>query len=151
MARMYSGKRGVAGSTRPIERKVPSWQKYKTAEVEALILKLAKEGKTPSQIGLVLRDTYGIPDVKATTHKKILGILKEKNMASKLPEDLVALLRRVIALQKHMQANKQDMTALRGTQLTESKILRLVKYYKKTGILPATWKYERENVQLLLK
>lgn len=151
MSRMYSRKKGTATSTRPSERKTPAWQKYKAAEVESLIVKLAKEGKTPSQIGLHLRDTYGIPDVKATVKKKVLEILKEKNITSKLPEDLTALLRRVVALQKHMLKNKQDMSALRGIQLTESKIGRIVKYYKRTNVLPATWKYDRENVQLLLK
>lgn len=151
MARLYSGKKGQAGSTRPSVRKSPSWQKYSAEEVEALIVKLAKEGKSSSQIGMVLRDIYGIPDVKATTKKGIVDVLKEKKIASKLPEDLTALLRNVVALSKHIGKNKQDMTADRGLTLTESKLQRLVKYYKQTGVLPASWKYDRENVQLLLK
>jgi len=151
MARMHSRKKGVAGSTRPAERKTPSWQTYKPAEVEALIEKLAKEGKPTSQIGMILRDTYGVPDVKSTLKKTVLDVLKEKKMAPKLPEDLSSLLRRVVALQKHAGKNKQDMTAKRGIQLTESKILRLIKYYKINKVLPADWKYDRTNVQLLLK
>lgn len=148
---MYSRKKGAASSTRPTERKVPSWQKYKPNEIEALIVKLAKEGKQPSQIGLYLRDAYGIPDIKAALKKSITQILKEKNAAGKLPEDLTSLLRQVIALQKHMERNKQDMTAKRGLQLTESKLMRLVKYYKRSKVLPETWMYDRANVQLLLK
>jgi len=151
MARKYSRSKGKAGSTRPAERKVPSWQTYKPAEVEALIVKLAKEGKPASQIGLVLRDSYGIPDIKAALKKSISVVLKEKNVAPKLPEDISSLLLRVIALQKHFTKNKQDMSAKRGIQLTEAKILRLVRYHKKNGGLAQTWKYDRSNVQLLLK
>ena len=151
MARIYSRKKGQATSTRPAVRKSPSWQKYNATELEALIVKLAKEGKAPSQIGMVLRDSYGVPDVKAALKKQVLAVLKEKGVATKLPEDLTALLRRVVDLQKHMGKNKQDMTALRGMTITESKIGRVVKYYKNTKVLPETWKYERDNVQLLLK
>ena len=151
MARRYSGAKGQAGSTRPTERKSPSWQSYKGTEVEALVVKLAKEGKAASMIGMILRDSYGIADIKATTKKSITQILKEKNAASKLPEDLTSLLHRVIDLTKHAEKNKQDMSAKRGLQLTESKINRLVKYYKQTKVLPVEWKYDRTNVQLLLK
>lgn len=151
MARIYSRKKGKAGSTRPTARKTPSWQTYKAKEVEELIVKLAKEGKTPSQIGMTLRDSYGVPDVKATLKKQVLQILKEKNIAGKLPEDLTALLRRVVALLKHIERNHKDETARRGLVITESKIGRIVKYYKKSKVLPETWNYSRENVQLLLK
>ena len=151
MARAYSRSKGKAKSTRPSERKVPQWQSYKPAEVEALIVKLAKEGKPASQIGLILRDSYGVPDVKTAVKKTVSAVLKEKNAAPKLPEDLAALLRRVISLQKHAEKNKQDMTAKRGLQLTEAKVMKLLKYYKAKNVLPATWKYDRSNVQLLLK
>ncbi|MBS3115803.1 30S ribosomal protein S15 [Candidatus Woesearchaeota archaeon] len=151
MARVYSRRKGQAGSTRPSVRKAPTWQSYKPAEVEALIVKLAKEGKTPSQIGMTLRDSYGIPDVKASTKKQIAEILREKNAMMKLPEDLTALLKHVIELQKHIERNKQDMSAGRGLTITESKIGRIVKYYKRSKRLPETWKYDRNNVQLLLK
>jgi len=69
----------------------------------------------------------------------------------KMPEDLTSLLRRVVDLQKHMERNKQDMTALRGMQITEAKIGKLVKYYKLNKVLPETWNYSRDSVQLLLK
>jgi len=148
---MYSGSKGQAKSTRPSVRKAPTWQKYNNTEIEALIVKLAKEGKQASQIGLLLRDVYGVPDVKAIIKKSVSAVLKEKKAAPKLPEDLTSLLRRVISLQKHMEKNKQDMTAKRGIQLTESKINRLVKYYKETGAIADTWSYDRDSVQLLLK
>src|SRR6056297_3431357 len=130
MARMYSRKKGNAGSTKPSVPKAPSWVKYSAKEIELLVVKYAKEGKTASQIGLYLRDEYGIPDVKLLTKKSITKILEEKKLAKKLPEDLTALLKKVVAIKEHLINNKKDQPAKRGLQLTESKILRLVKYYR---------------------
>ena len=44
------------------------------------IYKLAKKGLTPSQIGVVLRDSYGVAQVKNVTGNKILRILKSKGL-----------------------------------------------------------------------
>ncbi len=151
MARMYSRKKGKASSTKPSKKLVPSWIRYKPKEVELLILKLAKEEKTASEIGIVLRDTYGIPNVKTLTKKSITKIMIEKNLAPKIPEDLMALIRKAIMIKKHLDANHKDMPALRGLQLTESKIKRLVKYYKKTNKLTSAWKYDPEKVKLLIE
>jgi small subunit ribosomal protein S15 len=151
MARMHSRKKGQSGSTRPVRKTAPSWLKYKPFEVEKLVVKLAKEGYSSAMIGLILRDSYGIPSVKAVTGKKVEKILKENNLTPKVPEDLKNLMKRVLAILKHMEKNKKDMTAKRGLQLTESKIRRLVKYYKKVGKLPSDWKYSRDNINLLLK
>jgi len=148
MARMHSRKRGKAGSKKPLAKSKPSWLRHKPKEIELLIVKLAKEGKPASLIGLILRDSYGIPDVKATAGKTISQLLKEKNLAPKLPEDLMALIKKSISIRKHREENKQDMTSLRGLQLTESKIKRLVKYYKKAKRLPVDWKYDAKSIKL---
>ncbi|MBN2423174.1 30S ribosomal protein S15 [Candidatus Woesearchaeota archaeon] len=151
MARMHSRKKGKSGSKRPDKSIVHSWVRYKPKEIELLIVKLAKQGKKPSQIGLHLRDTYGIPDVKIITKKKITDLLEKKNISPKIPEDLMFLLKRVVSLQKHIETNKKDRVAKRGLLLTESKIRRLVKYYKKSGKLPASWKYNPKQVTLLIE
>ena len=151
MARMYSRKRGKSGSTKPVEKKKPSWLRYDSKEIEMLITKLAKGGKTGSQIGLFLRDAYGIPDVELVTGKKINEILKEKNVAKTLPEDLLSLISRGIVIRKHLEENRKDMTAKRGLQLTEAKIFRLIKYYKRTEVLSAEWKYQADKARLLLE
>ena len=44
--------------------------------------KLARKGLTPSQIGVILRDSHGIAQVAHVTGSKILRILK-KNGASR--------------------------------------------------------------------
>ncbi|MBW2991736.1 30S ribosomal protein S15 [Candidatus Woesearchaeota archaeon] len=150
MARMHSGARGKSGSTKPVQRTKQIWVRYKPKEAEFLIVKLAKEGKTPSQIGIVLRDLYGIPDVRVMLEKSITQILEEKKLLPELPEDLMALIKKSIMLRKHMEINKNDKTAFRGLQLTESKIKRMVKYYKKSGKIKEGWKYDPEKIKLVI-
>ncbi len=148
MARMHSRKRGKSGSTKPVNKTQPTWLRYKAAEVEMLIAKMAKEAKSTSEIGIILRDTYGIPDVKLITKKSILQILKEKKLTKELPEDLSNLIKRYIQIKKHLEENKKDMPALRGLQLTESKMRRLVKYYKERKLLPQNWKYDEKSIRM---
>ena len=151
MARMHSRKKGKSGPTKPVEKKVPSWLSYKPKEVELLVIKYAKEGKKPSQIGLTLRDIHGIPDVKLLTKKNVTEILKEKKMGLALPEDLKALILKSLNLRKHMEANKHDMPGKRGLQLTDSKINRLAKYYKRVKVLPQEWKFDPRQPQTYLE
>lgn len=147
---MYSRKRGKAGSTKPVKKTTPTWVSHKSKVVEQLILKLAKSEKTTSEIGIILRDTYGIPSVRAVTGKKINQILIENKAEPALPENLRALIVRHINLMKHMESNNHDKTAKRGAELTESKINRLVKYYRRTSKLPANWKYDKAKAKLLV-
>lgn len=147
MARMYSRRKGKSGSKKPVS-KSRTWIRYKPKEVELLILKLAKEGKSSSGIGLLLRDVYGIPDSQFITKKKIMQIVKEKGLARELPEDLLNLIKRSVKIRKHLEENKKDMTALRGLQLTGSKIKRLTKYYKETNVLPIDWKLDAKSIRM---
>ena len=150
MARMHSRDKGKSGSTKPTKKTSPSWSQYKPKEIELLIVKYAKEGKAPSQIGMFLRDEYGIPDVKIVTGKSITKILSEKKLMGELPEDLLSLIRKAILIRKHLEENHKDQPGKRGLRLTESKIMRLAKYYKKSGRLPTTWKYDPEKVKLTI-
>jgi len=113
-----------------------------------IIIKLAKEGMAPSQIGTHLRDVYGIPDVRLVCKKKISDILDKKNLLNEIPEDLMALIRKSVMLQKHLEENHHDMSAKRGLQLTRAKIKRLVDYYKKSKKLPIDFKYDSESIKL---
>lgn len=150
MARMHSRKKGISGSHNPIKKEKASWVKYSTKEVELLIVKYVKEGKTSAQIGLYLRDEYGIPDVKILLGKSVSQVIKEKNIKKDIPDDLMALIKKSILIKKHLEENHKDMTGKRGLQLTEAKIKRLVKYYKKNNILDAKWKYDPEKVKLIV-
>lgn len=151
MARMHSRKKGKAGSKKPLAKAKPVWVRYTDKETELLIVKLAKEGKAPSQIGMHLRDTYGIPSVKIVSDKSITAIMQEKKLLPKLPEDLMAVIKKNIAAKKHMESNHKDMTAKHGFQLTESKIRRLVKYYKRSGKIDKQWNYDPDKIRLLLE
>lgn len=148
MAKMHSRKKGKSGPKKPLKPSKPTWLRYTPKEIEMLVVKLAKEGKTGSEIGLVLRDTYGVPDVKSLTEKSISQILGEKKLMPELPDDLVALMRRSIAIRKHRDENKKDEAAKRGLLLTESKIRRLLKYYKRIGRLAVDWKYDPAKLKM---
>ena len=146
MARMHSRKRGKHGSKKPAKKTAPSWVLYDAKKTELLIAKLAKDGKSASQIGILLRDAYGIPNVAALCGKSISAILKEKKLLQEVPEDLTALFKRYSGVRKHIESNKHDETAARGLHLTESKINRLIKYYKRTGRIPEAWKFNAERI-----
>ncbi len=151
MAKMHSRKRGNSGSKKPLSKTKPSWVTQSPKEVEMLIAKMAKEGKSSSMIGMILRDSYGVPDVAVLCGKNISQIVEEKNLQHKIPDDLRALLRRALLIRKHMEENHKDMSAKRGLQLTESKIGRLVKYYKKTGKVEWGWKYDPEQIKIYVE
>jgi len=148
MAKMHSRARGNAGSKKPLKATTPTWARYKPKEIELLVGKLAKEGKTSSEIGIILRDSYGVPSVKLLTGKRLQEVLAEKKLVPKLPEDLLSLMKNSVKIRKHLEANKHDMTALRGLQLAESKIKRLSKYYKEVGKLVPEWKYDPSAVKI---
>lgn len=150
MARLYSRAKGKSKSTKPIKKGKRFWGRYDKKELEQLIIKLANQEITQSKIGLVLRDTYGVHDIRSILDKKLGVFLKENKASSELPEDLISLIKKDITIMKHLESNKKDMPAKRGLILTESKIHRLVKYYKKEGRLDKNWKYDRDKAKLLI-
>lgn len=147
---MHSRKKGKSGSTRPSRLEKPSWLTISAEEVEELVIKFAKKGNSKSMIGTILRDSYGIPLVKIVTGKKINQILEEAKIKEDLPEDLRNLAKKAIDLRKHVEANNKDLDSRKGLQRTESKIYRLIKYYKKKGVLPPDFKYIPEEIETLL-
>lgn len=66
----------MSASALPYRRSQPSWSKATAEEVADQIFKLARRGLSPSQIGVILRDSHGIPQVKSVTGNKVLRILK---------------------------------------------------------------------------
>ncbi len=142
MARLYTSKRGRSGSTRPISKKVPSWCKYTPEEVEALVLKLAREGNTMSYTSVILRDRYGIPLTKSVTGKTVKEIVRSAQEGFALPEDLDSLVKKANALRRHLEKNRKDSVNKRSLAMLESKIHRLVKYYKSKNELRPDWEYK---------
>ena len=67
MGRLHSNGKGISASAIPYSRTPPAWLKTTPEQVVDQICKLAKKGATPSQIGVVLRDSHGIAQVKVVT------------------------------------------------------------------------------------
>lgn len=120
-------------------------------EVEQLVVKLAREGRPPSLIGLILRDQYGVPSVKQVVGKSLVEILREHGLEGELPEDLFNLIRRAVNLRRHLDAHRKDFSSKRSLEVIEARIRGLVKYYIKRGRLPKDWRYEPEQAALLVK
>ena len=134
--------KGGSHSTRPVSKRPPTWCKYQPEEVEALVVKLAKEGHNSSKIGIILRDQHSIPLTKPITGKTISQILREAELAPSIPEDLEVLLGKAAHLHVHLEKNRKDLHNKRALQVIEAKIYKLSRYYKSKGILPQDWKYQ---------
>jgi len=117
--------------------------------VEALVIKLAKEGHAPSKIGTILRDQHGIPLTKPITGRTVTQILKDAKLAPSIPEDLETLLKKAASLHVHLEKNKEDLHNKRALQIIEAKIHKLSRYYKGQGMLPPDWKYKAKAASLL--
>ena len=151
MAKKHTRKRGKSGSKKPITKEVPDWVSYSPEEVEDLVIKYAKEGIDATTIGLILRDDYGIPSVKNITKRTITQLLAENKMLPEFPDDILKLIAKAVRMREHLDENKQDKGNKKKLIDTESKIRALEKYYKKSGRISKTWKYEPENAKLLVK
>ena len=133
--------KGRSHSIRPVSRRPPSWCRYQSEEVEAFVVKLAKEGHSLSKIGTLIRDQYAIPLVKPITGKSISGILEDAGMAPSTPEDLSNLVTKARGLSVHIDKNHKDLHNKRSLQVIEARIHKLSRYYKREGVLPKKWKY----------
>ena len=145
MARIHARR-----STKPYRTQNPSWVPISGTEIEELIVKLSKEGKSTSEIGIILRDQFGVPSIKLATSKKTTRILKDNKIELKLPEDLTNLIKKAVNLSDHLDENPKDLHNKRSLHLTEQKIRRLVRYYQKNDVLPPDWKYSIRTAKLLV-
>ena len=150
MARMYSRKRGKSGSKKPMEKSA-HWVPYKAPELEEIIVKLGKQGYQSAMIGMILRDQYGISSERLITKTKISKILKKHKLYPPLPENMMNLLKKAVNLHAHMDKNNKDYTSKRGLAITESKIRKFAKYYKRKGVMPLDWRYDLAQARLLVK
>ncbi len=151
MSRIHARRKGQSGSTHPIRKEHPQWSSLNPRETEARVIELAKSGASTSEIGMVLRDQYAIPNIKITTGQKVSKILEKNNMQSEIPEDLRNLINRTLKIRKHLETNNGDTTNRRNLQLTEAKIWRLSKYYHAKNRLPKGWKYSPQQAKLMFE
>lgn len=150
MAKMHSRKGGSSRSRPPMVTKAPEWSDVSKEELEKTIMKLHDTGMSPSRIGLILRDQYGVPNVKLVLGNSITGFLRDNNALADIPEDLTNLMRKALHVRKHLKVNKKDVHNKRALQLTENKIRRMVKYYHDSGRLAPEWTYSPETAEILI-
>jgi small subunit ribosomal protein S15 len=148
MARIHSHRHGKSHSNRPPSLISTQWINLGQETIESMITKMAKEGNTPSVIGIRLRDEYGLPLTKKLINKSVTQVLRESKAAPQVPEDLANLLAKAKGLQAHLKIHKADRKNVHSLELLEAKIHRLSKYYKRRGLLPQNWKYSTVVAQL---
>ena len=150
MGRMYGTGKGISKSSMPYKKVPPRWLNIDSSEVVKQIEALAKKGYKPSQICFILRDNFEIPQSRLLTGAKILRVLKKKGIAPEIPEDLYHLMRKAVSMRKHIEKNHRDKDSKYRLILIESKIHRLVRYFKLTKQLPANWKYDYQTALALV-
>lgn len=148
MGRLHTHRHGKSHTIRPATLRTPSWITQSPKEIEELVIKYSKDGLTPSQIGLKLRDQHSIPLIKSVTKKSVGKILQENNLQAEMPEDLDNIVRKAVGLQKHLKTNKGDNRNVRSLELIEAKVHRLSVYYKRIDRIPKNWKYKSVVAQL---
>jgi small subunit ribosomal protein S15 len=85
----------------------PTWVKIKEPELKKIIAELSIK-HSPSKIGIILRDQYGIPTTKVFG-KKLKAYLKELDINKN--EDLENAEKKVTNLKEHLKNNITDRSA----------------------------------------
>ncbi|XP_068938513.1 small ribosomal subunit protein uS15-like [Petaurus breviceps papuanus] len=147
---MHAPGKGQSQSAPRYCRCVPTWLKLTWDDVKEQIDKLAKKGLTPSQGGVILRDSHGVAQGRFVTGNKMLRILKSKGLGPDLPEDLYHLIKKAVAVRKHLERNRKDKDSKFRLILNESRIHRLARYYKTQRVLPPNWKYKSSTASALV-
>ncbi|MFH0711577.1 MAG: hypothetical protein V1889_00460 [archaeon] len=104
----------------------PAWVKMQEPELKKIILELS-EKNSPSQIGFILRDQYGIPTTKIFG-KKLKTYLEELNINRN--EDLENAEKKVDTLKQHVGKNLTDKKAKHKLQHAQSRLNITKKYFK---------------------
>ncbi|KAJ0968621.1 hypothetical protein J5N97_025538 [Dioscorea zingiberensis] len=90
-------------------------------------------------------------ELDGTVHEfVILRILKAHALVPEIPEDLYHLIKKAVAIRKHLERNRKDKDSKFRLILVESRIHRLARYYKRTKKLPPVWKYESTTAGTLV-
>ncbi|MCR4285102.1 MAG: hypothetical protein NUV97_03620 [archaeon] len=102
----------------------PTWVKINESELKKVIAELA-EKNAPSQIGLILRDQYGIPTTKVFG-KKLKRYLTELGIERN--ENLENAEKKVAGIKEHLKSNLTDRKAKHKLQKAQSRLNATQKY-----------------------
>jgi len=103
----------------------PTWVKMKESELKEVIAELAKK-HAPSEVGIILRDQYGIPTTKVYG-KKLKAYLKELGIERN--EDLENAEKKVERIKEHLKTNITDRKAKHKLQHAQSRLNITQKYF----------------------
>jgi small subunit ribosomal protein S13e len=67
-----------------------------------------------------------------------------------IPEDLWHLVKKAVAVRKHLEVNRKDKDSKFRLILIESRIHRLARYYKTKQQIPPTFKYDSATASTLI-
>ncbi len=107
----------------------PPWLKIKEEEMKKIIAELAKKN-SPAQIGLILRDQYGIPTTKLYG-KKLTKYLEEQGI--KTNPDLENIEKKLERIKIHLKKNITDKKTKHKIQKTQSRLNIVKKYLAKNS------------------
>jgi small subunit ribosomal protein S13e len=80
------------------------------------------------------------------SHTFCLGI----GLGPSIPEDLWHLIKKAVAVRKHLETNRKDKDSKFRLILIESRIHRLARYYKTKQQIPPTFKYDSATASTLI-
>uniref|UniRef100_A0A1B0AQY4 Small ribosomal subunit protein uS15 n=1 Tax=Glossina palpalis gambiensis TaxID=67801 RepID=A0A1B0AQY4_9MUSC len=81
-----------------------------------------KKGLTPSKIGIIFRDSHGAAQVRFVNGNKILRIMKSVGLNPGIPEDVYHMIKKAVAIRKHLERNRKDKDGKFRLILVESRI-----------------------------
>ncbi|MCW1291786.1 MAG: 30S ribosomal protein S15 [Candidatus Rehaiarchaeum fermentans] len=127
------------------------WLKLSQEEIKNKVIELAKKGYSKSEIGAILRDQYGVPNIKLILKKKISKILEEEGLKEEIPEDLLSLYKKAVMLHQHLLKERKDYKSRRAFVILENRIKSLIAYYKRKNKLPKDYEYSIEKARLVVR
>jgi small subunit ribosomal protein S15 len=116
----------MAKTTNKIEK--PAWLKMTEKELVETIKKLSEEGKQPAQIGLILRDQYGVPTTKIYG-KKLSQYLKDLGLESNT--ELRNAEKKVEKIKEHLKDNITDRKAKHKLQKAQTRLNIVRRYFSR--------------------
>ncbi|XP_049503517.1 40S ribosomal protein S13-like [Panthera uncia] len=132
MSRVHAPRKGLSHWALPYRCIVPTWLELTSDVARQQIYKLGKEDLIPSQIGVILRDSHRVAQVRFVTGTNALRVLKSEGLSPDLSEDLYHLTKKPVAVRKPLERNRKHQDAKFRLILMRSRIYRLGQYYKTT-------------------
>jgi small subunit ribosomal protein S15 len=105
----------------------PLWLKTTEEELKKIIAELAEKYQ-PAQLGLILRDQYGIPTTRLYG-KKLSAYLKEIGKYNDKIE-LENVQKKLEKIEDHLKNNAQDKRTKHKMQKAKSRVVTIKKYTK---------------------